>query len=53
LTDARSGDFLPVAAGGPLPEAVRLLLRVLDPELAKNDAVVAAVIAGAHELGQR
>jgi hypothetical protein len=51
VTDARAGDFLPFA-GGPLPEAVRLVLRALDPELAENEAVVAAVIAEARELGQ-
>jgi hypothetical protein len=34
-----------------LPEAVRLLLRVLDPELAENEVVVAAVIAEARDLG--
>lgn len=51
VTDARAADFLPFA-GGPLPEAVRLLLRALDPELAENEAVVAAVIAEARDLGQ-
>lgn len=51
VTDARAGDFLPFA-GRPLPEAVRLLLRVLDPGLAENEVVVAAVIAEARVLGQ-
>ena len=51
VTDARAAEFLPLA-GGPLPEAVRLVLKALDPELAADDAVVAAVLAQARELGQ-
>ena len=51
VTDARAGDFLPLA-GGPLSEAVLLVLKALDPELAADEAVVAAVIAEARELGQ-
>jgi len=51
VTDARAEDFLPLA-GGPLPEAVRLVLTALDPELAENEAMVAAVVAEARELGQ-
>ena len=51
VTDARAGDFLPLA-GGPLPDAVRLVLKALDPQLAENEAVVEAAIAEAHELGQ-
>lgn len=51
VTDARAGDFLPLAAG-PLSEAVPLVLKALDPDLAADQAVVAAVVAAAHELGQ-
>jgi len=35
-----------------LSEAVSLVLNALDPELAADEAVVAAVIAEARELGQ-
>ena len=52
VTDARAPEFL-LLASGPLPEAVRLLLKALDPELSADEAVVAAVIAEARELGQR
>jgi len=51
VTDARAAEFLPLASG-PLPEAVRLVLKALDPDLAADDAVVAAVLAQARELGQ-
>jgi fructuronate reductase len=51
VKDARAADFLPLAAG-PLPEAVRLVLKALDPDLAADEAVVAAVLAGTRELGQ-
>jgi fructuronate reductase len=51
VTDTRAAELLQLA-GGPLPEAVRLVLKALDPELADNEAVVAAVIAEARELGQ-
>jgi len=51
VTDARAAEFLPLASG-PLPEAVRLVLKALDPELAADDAVVAAVLTQARELGQ-
>jgi hypothetical protein len=44
-------QFLPLATG-PLPDAARLVLKALDPELGADEAVVAAVIAGAPELGQ-
>jgi fructuronate reductase len=37
---------------GALPEAVSLVLKALDPELAGDEAVVAAVLAHARELGQ-
>jgi fructuronate reductase len=50
VRDMRAADFLPLAAG-PLPEAVRLVLKALDPDLAADEAVVAAVLAGARELG--
>jgi len=49
VTDARAGEFLPLA-GGPLPQAVGLVLKALDPELAADEAVVAAVLAQAQEL---
>jgi fructuronate reductase len=51
VTDARAADFVPLASG-PLPEAVRLVLKALDPELAADEVVVAAVLAQARELGQ-
>ena len=51
VTDARAAEFLPLASG-PLPDAVRLVLNGLDPDLAADDAVVAAVLAQARELGQ-
>jgi fructuronate reductase len=50
-TDARAAELLPLASG-PLPDAVRGVLNALDPELAADDAVVAAVLAEAQELGQ-
>ena len=49
MTDARGAEILPLV-GGPLPEAVRHVLDVLDPELAADDGVVAAVFAQAREL---
>jgi len=49
VTDARAAEVLPLAAG-PLPDAVRRVLELLDPELAGNDALVAAVLAQAREL---
>jgi len=52
VTDVRAAQFLPLAAG-PLPEAVRLVLTALDPDLAADDAVVAAVLTQARELGLR
>jgi len=51
VTDARAAEFLPLASG-PLPEAVRAVLNALDPDLGADDAVVAAVLAQARELGQ-
>jgi fructuronate reductase len=51
VTDARADEFVELAKG-PLPEAVGLVLKGLDPDLAADDAVVAAVLAQAHELGQ-
>jgi fructuronate reductase len=49
VTDARAAEVLPLATG-PLPDAVRRVLEVLDPDLAGNDALVAAVLAQAREL---
>lgn len=51
VTDARAGEFLPLASG-PLPGAVALVLKALDPELAADEAVVSAVLAQARELEQ-
>ncbi|NMR21271.1 mannitol dehydrogenase family protein [Cellulomonas fimi] len=49
VTDARADEVVPLAAG-PLPEAVRRVLGVLDPALA-DDEVVAAVVDQVGELG--
>ena len=49
ITDARRAEILPLV-GGPLPEAVRNVLDLLDPELAADAGVVAAVLAQAQEL---
>jgi fructuronate reductase len=49
VTDARAAEVLPLATG-PLPAAVRRVLEVLDPELAGDEALVAAVLAQAQEL---
>ena len=51
VTDARADELVPLA-NGPLTEAVRRVLKALDPELAADEAVVAAVLAQAIELGQ-
>jgi fructuronate reductase len=51
VTDARAAEFLQLASG-PLPDAVRLVLKALDPALAADEAVIAAVLAQARELGQ-
>jgi fructuronate reductase len=51
VTDARAAEFLPLASGA-LPEAVQKVLEALDPELAADEAVVAAVLAEARALGQ-
>ena len=50
VTDARATEFRQLASG-PLPDAVRLVLKALDPELAADEAVLAAVRAQAQELG--
>lgn len=49
ITDARAADFV-LLAHGPLADAVSLVLKALDPELAEDEAVVAAVLAQAREL---
>ena len=49
VSDVRAAELVPLAAG-PLPEAVRHLLDALDPALAEDDAVVAAVVAAAEQL---
>ena len=51
VTDARAPELVQLASG-PLPDAVRLVLKALDPDLGADDAVVAAVLAQARELGQ-
>jgi fructuronate reductase len=51
VTDSHAAQFLQLASG-PLPEAVRHVLKALDPKLAADQAVVAAVLAQATELGQ-
>ena len=50
VSDARAGEFVELASG-PLPEAVPLVLKALDPDLGADDVVVAAVLAQARELG--
>ena len=50
VTDARATEFRQLASG-PLPDAVRLVLKALDPELAADESVLAAVLAQAQELG--
>ena len=44
VSDPRAGELVALAAG-PLPEAVRRILQDLDPALAADDALVAAVLA--------
>ena len=51
VTDARAAEFVQLASG-PLPDAVRLVLKALDPELAADDAVVAAILVQAREFGR-
>ena len=51
VTDARADEFIQLASG-PLPEAVRLVLKELDPTLAADEAVISALLAQARELGQ-
>jgi fructuronate reductase len=52
VIDARAAEFVPLARG-PLAEAVHLVLKALDTELAADEAVVAAVLAQAQDFGQR
>ena len=49
VKDARAETVVPLA-GGPLPDAVRSVLHLLDPALAADDVVAAAVLAHAEEL---
>jgi fructuronate reductase len=51
VTDARAEEFIQLASG-PLQDAVRLVLKALDPRLVADEAVIAAVLAQARELGQ-
>ena len=49
VADVRAAELAPLAAG-PLPEAARRLLDALDPAVAEDGAVVAAVLAQAQQL---
>lgn len=49
VTDARAQEVVPLAAGG-LPVAVRAVLGALDPAVADDDDVVAAVLTHVGEL---
>jgi fructuronate reductase len=49
VEDARAGEIVPLA-GGPLSDATRRVLGVLDQAVAADDDVVAAVVASAVEL---
>jgi fructuronate reductase len=51
VTDARADEIVPLAQG-PLPDAVRAVLGALDPALADDDVLVAAVVDSAGELGR-
>jgi fructuronate reductase len=52
VNDARADQVVPLAAG-PLPEAVPRVLAALDPALADDEDLVAAVLADAQQLGAR
>jgi fructuronate reductase len=52
VNDARADQVMPLAAG-PLPEAVPQVLAALDPALADDEDLVAAVLADAQQLGAR
>ena len=49
MTDARAEEVAQVA-DGPLPAAVRGVLATLDPAVAADDEVVAAVLVSVEEL---
>ncbi len=49
VTDARADEFVPLAVG-PLSEAVPMVIGALDPALAADSSVVAAILAQTHEL---
>jgi fructuronate reductase len=51
VTDARANEVVPLAAG-ELPAATRAVLGALDPTIAADDDVVAAVLADAEELAR-
>ena len=51
VDDARADDLVPLAAG-PLADAARRVLGALDPALAGDDALVAAVLEQAEDLEQ-
>ena len=50
VSDARADQVVPLA-DGPLPQAVPRVLRALDPALADDGELVAAVVADAERLG--
>jgi fructuronate reductase len=49
VDDARAADVLPLAAG-PLADAVRRILDALDPAVAADEDVCAAVLAAAEDI---
>jgi fructuronate reductase len=51
VDDARADQVVPLA-DGPLPQAVPHVLAALDPALADDQKLVAAVVADAEELGK-
>jgi len=51
VTDTRATEFIRLASG-PLPDAVRLVLKALDLDLAADEAVIATVLAQAQEFEQ-
>jgi len=51
VTDARAEEIVPLA-DGPLSEAARRVLAALDPAVAADAEVVAAVVASAEELAK-
>jgi fructuronate reductase len=52
VSDARADQVVPLAAG-PLPQAVARVIVTLDPPLADDHELVAAVLADAEQLGKQ